>query len=296
MGQGASRSRNGTCGVPLGQDPRHFALTKVHGVPNDIKYLSLYPGYTKKKACEDIEAWRAGGEAVHRVTQFHKMLRGDLVDDPRTYVFKKIYKLSAAEIAEIGKDDFYTEDMAIKELNHQNKRRKGGRDMTPFRYDPSRSVRFTNVKRDFVYKKGRKGVVTGYAGYRPDAPNFVEKRPKNPKRKMSTRNIWAQAYAQGMANADARHALTRPTPGSFAASPAVSEATSIRPSAPPRPRPTLSTATTIRPSAPPQPLSRGTQPKINIHNFARKTKTPTASSARVTGTRTPGGWSSDSSR
>ena len=265
MGQGASRY--GACGVPLGQDPRHFALTKVHGVPNDIKYLSLYPGYTKKKACEDVKAWRAEGEPVHRVTKFHKMLRGDLVDDPRTYVFKKVYKLSAAEIAEIGNDDFYTEDMAIKELDHQNKRRKGGgRDMPRFRYDPSRSVRFTNVKRDFVYKKGRKGVVTGYAGYRPDAPNFVEKRPKNPKRKMSTRNIWAQAYAQGMANADARHALTRPTPGSFAASPAVSEATTIRPSAPPRP--TLSTATTIRPSAPPQPLSRGTsrrsaKPKLN---------------------------------
>ena len=219
MGQAASRGE-GKCGAPLGVDPRMYALTKIHGIPSKSKYLNMYPGYSVEKACQDIRAWRAGGGAVHAVTKFNKVLRGHPLGkarDPRMYVFTKVYRLSQREIDEIMHQGFYTADMALQEIHHQEKRKAGER-LPQFRYNPSRSMRFTNAKHDFVYKQGRKGYETGFS-YAHNGTSTAAMQI-NPKQHKSMKNVYAEAYKKGHANATTRHALAQQT--SRPTSPAVS--------------------------------------------------------------------------
>ena len=203
MGQAPS---TGKCGAPLGVDPRLYALTKVHGIPQKAKYMDMYPGYSVEKACDDIKSWRATGKPVHAVTKFHKVLRG--AQDPRMHVLTKVYRLSRREIDEVMGEGFYTADMALQEIHHQEQRKAGER-LPRFRYNPSRSMRFTNTKHNFVYKQGRQGYTTGYSYKHDNKGGAGAARQINPKIHKSKKNVYAEAYKKGHENASTRHALAR---------------------------------------------------------------------------------------
>ena len=195
MGQSASKGE-GECNVPLGQDPRAFALSKVHGVPLQKRYLNMYPTYTRDMACRDLRSWRAGSAAPHAVVPYHKILKSH-DGDARAYVFKKVYKMSPAEIAEMKHEGHYTKDMALDEILHQQKRTPGSK---PFRYSPSRSMQFTNAvhPEHFTYKKGRRGYSTGYS-YDPSATTpFAVPQISNPKTTKSHEAVAREAYARGL--------------------------------------------------------------------------------------------------
>ena len=195
MGQSASKGE-GECNVPLGQDPRAFALSKVHGVPLQKRYLNMYPTYTRAMACRDLRSWRAGSAAPHAVVPYHKILKSH-DGDARAYVFKKVYKMSPAEIAEMKHEGHYTKDMALDEILYQQKRTPGSK---PFRYSPSRSMQFTNAvhPEHFTYKKGRRGYSTGYS-YDPSASTpFAVPQISNPKTTKSHEAVAREAYARGL--------------------------------------------------------------------------------------------------
>jgi len=90
------------------------------------------------------------------------------------YVFKKVYHMSKSEIADAMKamkngKEFYTQEMAAKELRFQEKKRqgRGGKNYSgrEFKYQPLRRVNFLNSKKsrvDVKYKQGRQGYSSGF--------------------------------------------------------------------------------------------------------------------------------------
>jgi len=197
MGNETSRLKDtpaSTCpGVPIHVDPRGYALTKIHGVPLKQKYLDMYPAYTRAMACEDVAFYSRYGVPRHHVTPFHKILRtrevggmrvgggilGKLfgAQDPREYVFKRVYKLTPAELREVKNQGHFTQNMAIREIKHQYNRKRNP-SLPPFLYPVSRSLRFTNEKHQITYKPGTKGYSAGYR-YKAEAPNFEIPAPAN---------------------------------------------------------------------------------------------------------------------
>lgn len=178
---------------PIREKSYYYALRKLYGVPD--KYLSLYTDhgkYTPQKACEDLEAYRAGRPLPHasKITKYHKMIKKDTwhrgllgtlgAKNARTYVFKKVYGMSDREIADTMKAmktsgiEHYTMDMAAKELRFQNKKRRNptsdrykDRD---FKYAPGRRIDFRNLKYAHIdpkdkYKQGRQGFSYGASSY-----------------------------------------------------------------------------------------------------------------------------------
>jgi len=209
MGQAGSTSRNqGQCGAPYLVPPKEYALTKIHKIPKREKFLSMYAGYTVKMACEDIQSFKKTGRPVHTLAPYHKILsKGFLSDDhhdPREYVFEKIYKLTPREIENVRHENFYTADMAIKEIRHQHDR-KVNPSLPKFKYEVGRGIRFTNTKHKFVYKKGRKGYAHGFKFSDHATRNYQVPDPHNPKVMRNIDLARKEAYAKGMANAHAKY-------------------------------------------------------------------------------------------
>ena len=206
MGAGSSKYQ-GQCGAPTGQDPRVFALTKIHKVPNDLHYLNMYFKYTTAMACDDIASWRKTRKPVHQVTKYHKILKKGLggAEDPRTYAFTKIYHLSAREIRDVS-EEFYTKDMAVKEIRHQEMR-KTDPSLPKYRYKVSRGIRFTNTKHDFVYKEGRQGYTSGVTVAGKAGSSDLARAPHDPKVRKSKNDYIEAGRRQGIESAAAHHAL-----------------------------------------------------------------------------------------
>lgn len=208
---GQSVSKDGHCEgyVPLHIDPRAYALSKVHGVPLRKDALNMYPEYTARMACEDVVSMRRTGKPMHAVPKYHKILKKGLfgkdIHDPRHFVLSKVYGFRPEEIADIDRHpQYYTRDMAIQELAWQEKRKRHP-EMAPFRYDMSRSIRFTNTQHGIVYKPGTKGYSHGYS-YSPGQPAFSVPSPTDPRQ--PKKNKEKAAYERGLAEGRLRHSTT----------------------------------------------------------------------------------------
>ena len=179
---------------PLREKSYTYALRKLYGVPD--KYMQLYAGkYTPQRACEDLEAHKAGRPLPYtsKITKYHKILKKSTwhrglfgtvgAPDARDYIYKKVYGMSKREIANVKKamkasgKEHFTLDMAAKELRFQNKKRRNPTDAKyssrDYKYAPTRRVNFQNLKYASIdpkdkYKQGRQGFTYG-ASYRGDS-------------------------------------------------------------------------------------------------------------------------------
>ena len=155
--QGSGLTRNG---VPLGWDPRVFALTKIHGVPFSTEWIELYPPhlYTLEKAKEDIASWRHGRRPVHEIPPFHRLLRKGQsgMVDPRFYALQKVHKMRDHEIHDVMRNGHYTKTMALEDIT----RALQGK---PPRHQMSRGIKFVNSKTGAKAKAGRPGYEWGYS-------------------------------------------------------------------------------------------------------------------------------------
>lgn len=190
---------------PIREKSFTYALRKLYGVPD--KYMQLYAGkYTPQRACEDLEAYKAGRPLPYasKITKYHKILKkstwhrglfGTLgAPDARDYVYKKVYGMSKREIANAKKamkatgKEHFTLDMAAKELRFQNKKRRNPTNARyssrDYKYAPTRRVNFQNLKYASIdpkdkYKQGRQGFTYG-ASYLGDSYTPSSLAPRSP--------------------------------------------------------------------------------------------------------------------
>ncbi len=180
MGQKVSREQ---CGNPYGTDVMVYALSKVHRVPVQKKYMDMYAisGYTRARACDDILFWRKYGRPKYTLPEFRKILKkgqgiGGAAADPRLWVLKHVYNMTQGEIDEVMRDGTYSTTMATLEIQHQEARKRHP-GLPKYAFAPSRSVRFTHYESGYTYKKGR-----GSYDLKPELGKNVVKHQEDPAR------------------------------------------------------------------------------------------------------------------
>ena len=227
--------------VPRTMDPRLYALKKLYHVPE--KLADLYGRkYTEIMACQDLVSFKKTGRLEHadKITKYHKYLKKDTwhkgflgmlgTKDLRMYVFKKVYHMSKSEIADAMKamkngKEFYTQEMAAKELRFQEKKRQGreGKNYSgrEFKYQPLRRVNFLNSKKsrvDVKYKQGRQGYSSGFTFGGESPTSMSSASGKSPSAKLyspkvyKSRNNYIRQGMQSVLQQPGKHGLmTSPT-------------------------------------------------------------------------------------
>lgn len=227
--------------VPRTMDPRLYALKKLYHVPE--KLADLYGRkYTETMACQDLMSFKKTGRLEHadKITKYHKYLKKDTwhkgflgmlgTKDLRMYVFKKVYHMSKSEIADAMKamkngKEFYTQEMAAKELRFQEKKRqgRGGKNYSgrEFKYQPLRRVNFLNSKKsrvDVKYKQGRQGYSSGFTFGGESPTSMSSASGKSPSAKLyspkvyKSKNNYIRQGIQSVLQQPGKHGLvTSPT-------------------------------------------------------------------------------------
>ena len=222
--------------VPRTMDPRLYALKKLYHVPE--KLADLYGRkYTEIMACQDLVSFKKTGRLEHadKITKYHKYLKKDTwhkgflgmlgTKDLRMYVFKKVYHMSKSEIADAMKamkngKEFYTQEMAAKELRFQEKKRQGhgGKNYSgrEFKYQPLRRVNFLNSKKsrvDVKYKQGRQGYSSGFTFGGESPTSMSSASGKSPSAKLyspkvyKSRNNYIRQGMQSVLQQPGKHGL-----------------------------------------------------------------------------------------
>lgn len=147
------------CGVGVdtgGLDPRVYALREIHHIPD--KHRKLYYGYTNEQACKDIKAHRAR-QPVTNLAKIHTVIKksvwerlkgnGSARHDPREYVLKKVYKMSAQDIGRAMK--LFTVKQAIEEISYQHRRKSGDPEFLYETFGVGKGTRFERTNKHTVF-------------------------------------------------------------------------------------------------------------------------------------------------